>query len=169
MPLKIICKRVNSNKAILIYNKKKINCLIGFSGIGNKKREGDGKTPLGVYRFNEVFFRADKLGLVKTNLKKNTITRCSSWSTDSSDLNYNKFRKRKPNFKHEKLYRSDSCYDIIISINYNDKNIKKKGSAIFLHCMETGKNFTEGCVAIEKKELLKLTRLVTTSTVLIIH
>ena len=45
---------VNSNNkkniAYLIFERKKIRCLIGKNGIGRKNREGDLKTPKGVYR-----------------------------------------------------------------------------------------------------------------------
>ena len=77
-----------------------------------------------------------------------------------------KFIKIKKNLKisHEKLYRKDHKYDLLILIKYNYKNpIKLKGSAIFLHLT---KNYlpTKGCIALCKKDFLILAKLINKKT-----
>ena len=73
------------------------------------------------------------------------------------------------NYRCEQLYRNDSLYDIVIQTSFNSNPVKKyKGSAIFIHCSEKGKKFTEGCIALEKKELLNLLGKIKRSTKLII-
>ena len=169
MPLKITCERKNKHEGSLLYNNKKIKCLFGFSGIGVKQREGDGITPKGVYSFTNVFYRADRTTILKTNINKRKILRNSGWSTDNADRNYNNFITKPYRFIHEDLYRKDDCYDLILTINYNYPNPKKnKGSAIFLHCLEKNRSYTQGCIAIRKRNLLELIKIITASTRLLI-
>ncbi len=60
-------------------------------------------------------------------------------------------------FSHEKLWRSDDVYDLIIPLGYNDSPIVKgKGSAIFLHIARPDYSGTEGCVALSKSDLLEI-------------
>jgi len=62
------------------------------------------------------------------------------------------------------MYRKDDKYDIVIPIHYNSFNPKKnKGSAIFIH-LTKNYNKTLGCVALKKKDILILLRLVTNKT-----
>ncbi len=126
MPLLIICKKENNHAASLLYNDKKIKCLFGFSGIGKKLREGDRVSPRGLFCFTELFYREDRLGVLRTNIKKKKITKSSYWSVDSSDPNYNKFYDSPKRYIHEKLYRKDSSYDLFLNLNYNYKNTQKK-------------------------------------------
>ena len=66
--------------------------------------------------------------------------------------------------KHEKIYRKDYKYDLMIPINYNTKNTKLgKGSAIFLHLTNNYKP-TVGCVAISKKDFIILLKLINKKT-----
>ena len=66
--------------------------------------------------------------------------------------------------KHEKLYRRDNKYDILLVIDYNlRKPIPFKGSAIFIHLTKNFKG-TAGCIALNKKDLLILLKLVNKKT-----
>ena len=56
------------------------------------------------------------------------------WCDDINSKYYNQLININKNTKHEKLFRKDQIYDLIIPINYNTKNpIRNKGSAIFIH------------------------------------
>ena len=70
-------------------------------------------------------------------------------------LKYNKLVKNKNfNFSHEKLYRNDNIYDIILELNQNQNpSIRNKGSAIFIHCSFGDLRPTLGCVALKKNNL----------------
>ena len=77
------------------------------------------------------------------------------WCDDPLSKNYNKLIKLPSKFGHEKLYRKDKLYDLILVLNYNLKPIlKNKGSAIFIHI--TNKNYkeTKGCVGLKKRDLI---------------
>ena len=61
---------------------------------------------------------------------------------------------------HEKMFRYDSKYDLVVLINYNTKKIiQNKGSAIFIHLTSNYKK-TQGCIALKKKDLLILLKLI---------
>ena len=62
-------------------------------------------------------------------------------------------------YSYEKLYKKKNIYDIILVLNYNmNPTIKNKGSAIFIHVAKRNYKKTEGCVAIDKKSLIKITK-----------
>jgi len=79
------------------------------------------------------------------------------WCDDSRSRKYNKEINLPTKFRAEKLYRKDKIYDLFINIEYNYKPTKKnKGSAIFLHLANKKYRPTKGCIAISKKDFLKL-------------
>ena len=63
------------------------------------------------------------------------------------------------------VYRKNKIYDLFINIKYNSNpTIKNKGSAIFLH-LDSGKyKPTKGCIAITKKDFLKILPLINSKT-----
>ncbi len=57
------------------------------------------------------------------------------WCDDPKSKNYNKLIKLPSKYNHEKLYRKDNIYDLILVLNYNmNPIVKNKGSAIFITC-----------------------------------
>ena len=56
------------------------------------------------------------------------------WCDDPKSKKYNQLIKLPNEYNHEKLYRKDNVYDLILVLNYNTRPIiKNKGSAIFIH------------------------------------
>ena len=91
------------------------------------------------------------------------------WCDDSRSKKYNKEINFPFNYKAEKLYRKDKIYDLFINIKYNYKPaIKKRGSAIFLHTANNKYKSTKGCVAISKKDFLKILPLINKKTKILI-
>ena len=153
-----------SNKNTLLYDEFKFKCCVGKNGITYNKREGDKKTPKGIYHLGPVFYRKDRISKLKTKLKKIQIKREMGWCNDVNSKFYNKLVNIKKKVRHEKLFRKDLIYDLVILIKYNtDKTKKNKGSAIFLHLT---KNFrsTNGCIAMMKKDFLILLKLIKKNT-----
>jgi len=149
----IIVKRSEN----LLFKKLKFKCSLGKNGVTKNKVEGDKCTPSGVYRLKQVFYRADRINKITTNLKKIKIKKNMGWCDDPSSKRYNRLIKIPYKFSHEKLYRKDHIYDIVVILNYNmNPVVKKKGSAIFMHI--TKKNYlkTLGCVALKKNDLLEI-------------
>ena len=79
------------------------------------------------------------------------------WCNDSKSNKYNQLIKLPFKYNHEKLFRKENIYDIILVLNYNMRPVKKnKGSAIFIHVAKKNYKKTEGCVAINKIHLLNI-------------
>ena len=145
-------------KAACFANSIVYSCHIGKMGISNNKREGDGTTPAGAFPLRKVFYRADKINRnsIKTSLPVEAITQYDGWCDDPTNSEYNKKVKLPFAGNHEKLWREDDAYDLIIVVGYNDNPvIKGKGSAIFIHI---NKKFppTAGCISFSKNDLLTI-------------
>ena len=151
-------------KDTLLYDEFKFKCSIGKNGKTTKKIEGDNKTPKGLYTLGPLYYRKDRLPKLSTKLKKIEIMKNFGWCDDVKSKFYNKPIKTNINVRHEKLYRDDKKYDLLIPIEYNSKKPKKnKGSAIFLHLTSNYKK-TQGCVAIKEKDMLILLNLINKKT-----
>ena len=152
------------NKDTLIFDDFIFRCSIGKRGISNKKKEGDLCTPKGLFKLDTVFYRSDRIKNIRTKLKLRKIDKSMGWCNDPLSKKYNSLIKISKKLRHEKLYRKDNKYDVIIVIGYNIKNpIPFKGSAIFLHLTKNYKG-TAGCIALDKKDLLILLKLINKKT-----
>ncbi len=152
------------NKDRLIVDEFKFKCCIGKNGLKKDKIEGDKATPIGIFKINKLYYRADRVEKPITNLNTKIIKKNMGWCNDPKSKLYNKEIKIKKFIKHEKLFRKDNKYDYFIVINYNQtKPIPYKGSAIFLHLTKTYRS-TAGCIAIKKKDFLILIKLIKKKT-----
>ena len=87
------------------------------------------------------------------------------WCDDIKSKKYNQQIYFPFKYRAEKLYRKDKTYDIFINIKYNHSPIVKgKGSAIFLHTTNKKYKTTKGCIAIQKKDFLKIIPLINRNT-----
>ena len=113
---------------------------------------------------------ADKIKNITTLLKKRKIKKNIGWCDDPISNLYNKEIKLPSKFNHEKLYRNDSLYDLILVLNYNTRPVvKNKGSAIFIHIAKKKFAPTAGCIALKKKDLIKLLNNIKKNTKIKIH
>ena len=148
------------NKNTLILDDFEFKCCIGKYGVTQNKQEGDKKTPKGIFKLGNLFYRKEKFKRLDTKLSTVSIRKDMGWCDDPKSLKYNKLIKISKNISHEKMFRKDKKYDLLIPIEYNtQKTIKNKGSAIFLHLTKNYKP-TAGCIALKKKDFLILIKLV---------
>ena len=155
------------NSKYLTYNNYKVKCAIGKRGIGIKKREGDLITPKGKFKISYILYRKDRVGNLSSKLKKIVIKKNMGWCNDPESKDYNKLIRFPFSFTAERLFRKDNTYDIILVLSYNSNPIKKnKGSAIFLHIAKKNYSPTLGCVAISKRNLIKLLSIINKNTFL---
>ena len=158
------------SKKYLTYQNNKVKCAIGKRGIGKKQKEGDQITPRGTFRIKNILYRKDKINYFRSVIKKTPIKKNMGWCDDPKSKDYNKLIKYPFNYKSEKLYRSNNIYDIILVLDFNMHPIRKnKGSAIFIHISNSKYSSTQGCIAIKKKELLKLIKFIDKKTKIIIN
>ena len=153
------------NKHTVQFDDFTFKCCIGKKGLTKYKKEGDFKTPKGIFKFENLYYRKDKVKKPVTTLKCIEIKKTMGWCNDSTNQKYNKLIKVEKNISHEKLFRNDSKYDLLIPIKYNfDKaTIPNKGSCIFLHLTKNYKP-TAGCIALNKKDFLIILKLINKNT-----
>lgn len=131
-------------------------CAIGRGGIGVKGGEGDGITPIGTFPVRRVLYRRDRVSL-RTKLPASAIAENDGWCDAPDDPNYNRPVKLPYAASHERMWRDDRLYDVVVVLGYNDDPvIAGKGSAIFLHVARPDYGPTEGCVALALPDLLQV-------------
>ena len=130
---------------------------IGKTGITANKREGDNATPSGNHKIISVLYRPDRV--TKPCYWAKTIKPYDIWSDDVKDPNYNKIGKHPYGYNHEVLSRPDPLYDVILLTDWNwPLTTKGKGSAIFVHSWRKPRHPTEGCIALDSRNLLWITK-----------
>ena len=149
------------NKHSLHIDDFNFKCCIGKNGKSKNKIEGDKKTPIGFFNIENLYYRKDRLKKPLTKLKCIEIKKSMGWCDDPNNIKYyNKLINTKQNIKHEKLFRDDKKYDLMIPIKYNYLKPKKYiGSCIFLHLTENFKP-TAGCIALNKKDFLIMLKII---------
>ena len=154
----MILKLLNKNQ--LKIDDFVFKCSIGLNGLSSNKKEGDLKTPKGLFSIGNLYYRKDRIKNISSNLNSKVITKKLLWCHDlSSKKFYNKLVYKNRKLKGESLYRKDHKYDLLIPIKYNTyKRIVGKGSCIFLHITNNYKP-TAGCIALKKKDFLILVKI----------
>tara|TARA_B110001450_G_scaffold251097_1_gene270722 strand:- start:10276 stop:10752 length:477 start_codon:yes stop_codon:yes gene_type:complete len=147
------------DKETLLIDEFILKCAVGKNGIKNKKKEGDKITPRGLFSLGKLYYRADRVKKPITKLDTKKIKKDMGWCDDPKSIFYNKEIKINNKIKHEKLFKKNSSYDYFIVINYNSN----KGSAIFIHLTNNYKK-TAGCIALKKKDLLIVCKLISKKT-----
>ena len=141
----------------LKYKNLKFRCALGKAGVKKKTMEGDNITPKGIFKIIEIYYRPDKIKKIKTLIKKIKIKKNMGWCDDPNSRFYNKLINLPTKYSHEKLYRNDNLYDLIVVLSYNTNPIiKNKGSAIFMHVAKNSYGKTKGCIALKKNHLIKI-------------
>ncbi|MDQ6868530.1 MAG: L,D-transpeptidase family protein [Pseudomonadota bacterium] len=134
-----------------------VRCAIGRGGIRQDKREGDRSTPGGAFRLLGGFFRQDRvLRKAWVSPMRPTAPR-DGWCDDPRSALYNRRVVMPCRASHEKLWRADRLYDLVIILDYNiHPRRKNRGSAIFLHCARPDFAPTGGCIALRLDDLRRL-------------
>ena len=95
----------------LYYKDYKVKCAVGKRGINIKRREGDFITPKGEFKIKSVYYRRDRIKLLKTKLKKKVIKRNMGWCDDPRSKDYNKLIRFPFKYGAEKLYiKENICF-----------------------------------------------------------
>ena len=148
------------NKDTLLLDEFTFKCSIGKNGLKAKKKEGDLSTPKGNFLIKKLYYRSDRVKKIDTSIPKFKIKKNMGWCNDPKHKKYNSLIDIRKNIKHERMYRKDKKYDLVITIDYNLKRpIPFKGSAIFIHLTQNYKP-TAGCIALKKNDMLVLLKLI---------
>ena len=153
----------------LKYKDFKFKCALGKSGIGKKRKEGDNITPKGTFKIVKIYYRNDRIKKIYSKIKAFKINNKMGWCDDSNSKEYNRLIKLPSKYSHEKLYRKDNVYDLVIVLNYNmSPVVKSKGSGIFIHVAKKNYKKTAGCITLKKHHLLRLIKEIKNKTKIII-
>jgi len=132
--------------------------VVGRNGFAlpEEKKEGDGRTPSGVFQLRRAFGREESL---KTGLDYRQSTKEDHWVDDAKSFQYNRWVHGVPQASsYEDMLRPDGLYDEGAVIEYNTEPVVPGlGSAIFIHIWrEDGRKPTAGCVALSEQRLRRL-------------
>lgn len=132
-------------------------CALGRGGVTSAKREGDGCTPSGQFSLRRVLYRPDRISAPVTSLPIDSLAPNQGWCDDPRHRDYNRQVQLPFSASHEKLWRDDNLYDVIVILGHNDNPpVAGKGSAIFMHVASSEYLPTEGCVALSLPHLLEV-------------
>ena len=142
--------------------------IIGKNGLG-KTKEGDGKTPIGVFVFVEAFGILENPG---TKFSYTQVNENNYWVDDSSSRYYNQFVStdvvEKDWTSAEHIIEFGESYHYVLATSYNIERIPGKGSAVFLHCTSSESVETAGCIAVPEVYMREIMKWVEPQCVLII-
>ena len=123
------------------------------------KKEGDLKSPAGIFSIGTAFGYADYIDAKWINnpyVKASDTLICVD---DMHSVHYNTLINKdtlKSDWKsHEEMRRKDDYYKWGLFINHNaDKPVAGNGSCIFMHIWNNDHQGTEGCTAMKEADLL---------------
>jgi L,D-peptidoglycan transpeptidase YkuD (ErfK/YbiS/YcfS/YnhG family) len=143
-------------------------CSVGKGGIRGDKKEGDGATPRGVHRIVGMLYRPDRTP--QPTAWALPVRTGDMWSDDPSATGYNTLVKAPYPHSHERLFRTDPLYDLVILTDWNWPNaVSGRGSAIFVHQWRRPGYPTEGCVALRRDHLRRVAGAIKPNTRLIVR
>ena len=121
--LKYIRKRIMDTNIVvhtggtLMFQNKQYHCALGRGGLRGDKHEDDGATPVGKFLLRKMYYRPDKFKSVpQTLLPVVPLSSDDGWSDDVTLPEYNTFVKLPYAGSHERLWRADNMYDIVIPL-----------------------------------------------------
>ncbi len=167
----IIVEQDNYNKtkaklSVLDNNSKIImqaDAYVGQNGMTKVKKEGDKKTPIGVFNVGLAFGTNEQINCI---LKYININENLYWVDDVNSIYYNRLvditNVKQDWTTAEHLIDYPVQYEYALEIKTNPQNVKGNGSAIFLHCSNNIP--TAGCVAIEKEKMRELLSVIDENT-----
>ncbi|PKP81359.1 MAG: hypothetical protein CVT79_11925 [Alphaproteobacteria bacterium HGW-Alphaproteobacteria-18] len=136
-------------------------CALGKGGVkpAAEKREGDGASPIGIWPVRRVWYRPDKGPPPETGLPALALRPGDGWCDAPGHPAYNRLVSLPFPASHERMWREDEVYNLVIELGYNDDPpVAGRGSAIFMHLARPGYVPTEGCVALAEKDLREVLR-----------
>src|SRR5437588_379223 len=108
-----------ANRGVLVAGGMRASCALGRSGITRDKREGDGATPTGSHRLVAVLYRPDRVRRPVTRLPAVPIRSEDGWCDDPADRRYNRPVPLPYAASHERLWRDDHLYDLLVVLDHN--------------------------------------------------
>ena len=128
---------------------------LGFAPY-KEKREGDKRTPSGIFFLGPVYTAEGEK--VSTKMEHWVATENDYWIDDTKSSQYNRWvtSERDPDIdgvsREEMVRTQDGKYRIGIAVQYNMDQVVPKGSVITVHILENNQ-YTVGCIAVPEYNL----------------
>lgn len=149
-----------STTGLLVAGGLRFQCSLGRSGAKFLKREGDGATPMGVFKLRRLFYRADRMVPPRCGLAARKIRDFDGWCETVGDRNYNRLVPIPYATAHEFMKRADGLYDIVVELSHNERpRVQGHGSAVFFHLRRRDGGPTAGCIAVSLKDMKTILQL----------
>ncbi len=127
-----------------------------IAGKGPVKREGDGRSPAGIFGLPFLFGEGES----DFRYPYRRMTRFSRCVDDPRSRSYNRIvdrRKAAADYRSaERMKFPSGLYRYGIFVAHNPKRLPGAGSCIFLHIRKPDGAPTVGCTAMEEKELVRI-------------
>lgn len=133
------------------------HAALGKGGVTAFKREGDGATPLGRMAVLSGFRSRRDLSAVVSPIGMSRVGKSAGWCDEPGHAAYNHPVRLPFAASHEKLLREDCLYDFVLVLDWNISSRKRgAGSAIFFHVAKPGYPPTQGCIALARRDMIRL-------------
>lgn len=163
----VLVEYTGGSSAILSLHEKsggewleKYSCpaCVGRNGVG-KEKEGDYKTPLGVFSLTTPFGILPDPG---ARLPYIQVDENMCWCGCDASGHYNRLMDMRScghvcTRPEERLIDYPGAYKYCMFIDYNALGEAGKGCCIFLHCFGNS-GYTAGCVAVSEEDMMRILR-----------
>lgn len=144
-------------KALVRFGPVTFQAALGRGGVTTFKREGDGGTPRATMAVLSGFRRGGMLTPDHAGLSLHRVGGKDGWCDAPGHGAYNTHVRLPFPVSHETLIRDDVLYDFGFVLDWNIRSRRRgMGSAIFLHVAKPGFPPTQGCVALKRRDMLRL-------------
>lgn len=134
-----------------------LRAALGRSGVTAFKREGDGGTPRAAMAVLTGFRRGGMLTPDRAGMRLQRAGYRDGWCDAPSHAAYNSHVRLPFPAGHETLVRDDVLYDFGFVLDWNIRSRRRgMGSAIFLHVARPGLVPTQGCIALCRRDMLRI-------------
>ncbi len=151
-----------------------ISAVVGRGGVGwgleqslrrtrgPQKREGDGRSPAGLYRLGTVFGFKTPEEVADLKMPYLQVTGTVECVDDGNSRYYNQIVDRDSCAvvdwqSSEKMQAIGAQYHLGVTVEHNAKRLEGAGSCIFLHIWGGPDSTTSGCTAVAADELSRIT------------
>ena len=127
------------------------------------KKEGDGRSPAGIFALSSAFGYAEQSKIGALGLPYVQAVSTLECVDDVKSAHYNQILDRKsirnPDWKSsEQMRRQDDLYRLGVVVDHNAKREAGCGSCIFLHIWDGAGKGTAGCTAMEAAKMEEVLR-----------
>ena len=144
-------------KALIRFGPVTFHAALGRGGVTTFKREGDGGTPRAAMAVLSGFRRGGMLTPDACGLRLQRVGSRDGWCDAPGHASYNRHVRLPFPASYETLLRGDVLYDFGFILDWNIRSRRRgKGSAIFLHVAKPGFSPTQGCIALKRRDMLRL-------------